>query len=137
VDAAREVAPRKAGIGGVVAQRLAELEGFFRRSLLADQADGSIGCACATRGLARVFPTAVTALRVLARARPDPVLAAARIRANPARSLVRFQRMGEKELLSGGAPFEGGQPSMPIIDGGGRAGSRQCGLRPRLQRLRH
>jgi len=70
VNSALEVAPHDPQIARVVADRLGELEAFFRRCVLAGQADGSI---CARRdadAMAALFITVVMGLRVLARGRP-------------------------------------------------------------------
>jgi TetR/AcrR family transcriptional repressor of nem operon len=74
VNTALEVAPHDAAIGAIVAGRLAELEGFFRRCVVAGQRSGSIARARAARDLARLLLTTVMGLRVLARARPEPAL---------------------------------------------------------------
>lgn len=74
VNTALEVAPHDAAVGAIVADRLAELEGFFRRCVVAGQRAGSIARGRAARDLARLLLTTVMGLRVLARARPDPAL---------------------------------------------------------------
>jgi TetR/AcrR family transcriptional repressor of nem operon len=74
VNAALEVAPHNAEIGAVIAARLAELEAFFRRCVLAGQRDGSIAAAPRARDLARLLLTTVLGLRVLARSKPEPAL---------------------------------------------------------------
>ncbi len=71
MNTALEFAPHDRGIGRVVAQRLAELEGFFRRALQAGQADGSIHAGLDAEEAAPLLLTTVIGLRVLARARPD------------------------------------------------------------------
>ncbi len=71
MNTALEVAPHDRGIGRIVTQRLAELEGFFRRALQAGQADGSIHAGLDAEEAAPLFLTTVIGLRVLARARPD------------------------------------------------------------------
>ena len=74
VNAALEVAPHDTAVGVVVAERLAELEGFFHGRILAGRRDGSITRARPARDLARLLLTTVMGLRVLARARPDAAL---------------------------------------------------------------
>jgi len=74
VNSALEVAPHDAEVGAVIAARLGELEGFFHRSVLAGQADGSIAAARRARDLARLLLTTVMGLRVLARSKPEPAL---------------------------------------------------------------
>ncbi|HEV7267975.1 MAG TPA: hypothetical protein VGN83_24185 [Falsiroseomonas sp.] len=72
INSALEVAPHDPDVGAVVAARLAEVEGFFRRCVRAGQADGSIGSA--HRPAEALPDCAVMGLRVLARAGPDPAL---------------------------------------------------------------
>ena len=74
MNAALEVAPHDTAVGAVVAERLAELEGFFHGRILAGRRDGSITRARPARDLARLLLTTVMGLRVLARARPDAAL---------------------------------------------------------------
>jgi TetR/AcrR family transcriptional repressor of nem operon len=71
VNTALEVAPHDAAIGAIVAERLGELEGFFRRCVVAGQRAGSIARGRQARDIARLLLTTVLGLRVLARARPD------------------------------------------------------------------
>ena len=80
MNTALELAPHDRGIGRVVAQRLAELENFFRRALQAGQADGSIQASLDAEEAAPLFLTTVIGLRVLARARPDRNLMEAAVR---------------------------------------------------------
>lgn len=74
VNTALERAPHDGEVGAVVAERLAELEGFFRRCVVAGQRAGTIARARTARDLARLLLTTVMGLRVLARARPEPAL---------------------------------------------------------------
>jgi len=74
VNSALELAPHDTEIGVVVAARLTELEGFFRRCVSAGQRDGSIASGHDAENLARLLLAAVLGLRVLARARPEPAL---------------------------------------------------------------
>ncbi|MBU8539311.1 TetR/AcrR family transcriptional regulator [Falsiroseomonas tokyonensis] len=71
VNTALEVAPHDRGLGAVVAARLEELEGFFRRRVQAGQAEGSIAAGRDAADLARLLMTLLLGLRVLARGRPD------------------------------------------------------------------
>ncbi len=80
MNTALEVAPHDRGIGRIVTQRLAELEGFFRRALQAGQADGSIHVGLDAEEAAPLFLTTVIGLRVLARARPNRNLMEAAVR---------------------------------------------------------
>ncbi len=74
VNTALEIAPHDDEIGAVVAARLGELEGFFRRCVVRGQRDGTIARAHPARDLARLLLTTTMGLRVLARARPEPAL---------------------------------------------------------------
>jgi len=74
VNSALEVAPHDAAVGAVVAARLGEIEGFFRRCIVAGQDEGSIASIYAADDLARLMLTTVMGLRVLARALPEPAL---------------------------------------------------------------
>jgi len=70
-NAALEVAPHDPGIAGVVAERMGELEAFFRRCALAGQRDGTIPHDIDPGDAARSLLITVMGLRVLARGYPD------------------------------------------------------------------
>jgi len=70
-NAALEVAPHDRGIADVVAQRMGELESFFRRCVVAGQRAGDISPDIDPGDTARLFLTTVMGLRVLARGFPD------------------------------------------------------------------
>lgn len=70
-NAALEVAPHDADIAAVVAERMGELEAFFRRCVLAGQADGSISRDTDPTDASRLLLTTVMGLRVLARGFPN------------------------------------------------------------------
>src|SRR5438552_2286239 len=74
VNSALEIAPRDAAIGKVIAERLSELEGFFRRCVTAGQHDGSITRNRDAADLARLLLGVVLGIRVLARAKPERAL---------------------------------------------------------------
>src|SRR5437764_9444732 len=74
VNSALEIAPHDAEIGAMVAQRLGELEGFFRRCVSAGQRDGSIAPGRDAADLARLLLGVVLGIRVLARSKPDRAL---------------------------------------------------------------
>lgn len=74
VNAALEVAPHDAQMATVIADRLGELEGFFRRCVTAGQQDGTIAALPDAADLARLLLTTVMGLRVLARGNPDRAL---------------------------------------------------------------
>jgi TetR/AcrR family transcriptional regulator, transcriptional repressor for nem operon len=69
-NAALEVAPHDAEIAAVVAQRMGELEAFFRRCVIAGQRDGSISPEPNASDVARLLLTMAMGLRVLARGHP-------------------------------------------------------------------
>jgi TetR/AcrR family transcriptional regulator, transcriptional repressor for nem operon len=69
-NAALEVAPHNADIAGVVAERMGELEAFFRRCVIAGQKDGSISPDAEAADTAQLFLITVMGLRVLARGYP-------------------------------------------------------------------
>jgi TetR/AcrR family transcriptional regulator, transcriptional repressor for nem operon len=70
-NAALEVAPHDPDIAKVVAERMRELEAFFRRCVVAGQSDGSISPDVNPADAARLFLTTVMGLRVLARGHPE------------------------------------------------------------------
>jgi TetR/AcrR family transcriptional repressor of nem operon len=74
VNTAIEVAPHDTGIARLVAERLAELEAFFRRCVRAGQKAGTINPGRKPADLARLLVSVVMGLRVLARARPVKVV---------------------------------------------------------------
>ncbi|RVT92129.1 TetR/AcrR family transcriptional regulator [Rhodovarius crocodyli] len=71
VNAALELAPHDEEFRKTVAGALARIEGFFRRSVAAGQADGTIGRALPPEALARHLLGVLMGVRVLARARPE------------------------------------------------------------------
>ena len=70
-NAALEVAPHDETIAAVVAERMGELEAFFRRCVLAGQADGSIAADVSADDAAHLMLTTVMGMRVLARGFPN------------------------------------------------------------------
>lgn len=70
-NAALEVAPHDAEIAAVVAERMRELEAFFRRCVAAGQQDGTIRRNVDPADTARLLLTTVMGLRVMARGFPD------------------------------------------------------------------
>jgi len=69
-NAALEVAPHDPDIADVVAERMGELEAFFRRCVIAGQQDGSISPDADAAAVAQLLLTTVMGLRVLARGYP-------------------------------------------------------------------
>jgi TetR/AcrR family transcriptional repressor of nem operon len=70
-NAALEVAPHDPEIAAVVAERMGELEAFFRHCIIAGQRDGSISPDIEATDTARLLLTTVMGLRVLARGFPN------------------------------------------------------------------
>jgi TetR/AcrR family transcriptional repressor of nem operon len=70
-NAALEVAPHDPDIAEIVAERMGELESFFRRCVRAGQCDGSISGGQSPSDVARLLVTVVMGLRVLARGHPQ------------------------------------------------------------------
>jgi TetR/AcrR family transcriptional repressor of nem operon len=74
INSALEVAPHDRELGAEIAQRLGEIEAFFRRAIKAGQADGTIPADRDARDLARLLLGILLGIRVLARAKPDRAL---------------------------------------------------------------
>jgi TetR/AcrR family transcriptional regulator, transcriptional repressor for nem operon len=74
INAALEVAPHDRKLAAVIALRLGEIEAFFRRSITAAQAEGTVPRDRAARDLARLLLGVLLGIRVLARAKPDRAL---------------------------------------------------------------
>jgi TetR/AcrR family transcriptional regulator, transcriptional repressor for nem operon len=73
VNSALEVAPHDKKLGGLIADRLAELEAFFGRSIRKAQAEGTVPRKPVAKDLARLLLGVVLGIRVLARVRPERV----------------------------------------------------------------
>jgi TetR/AcrR family transcriptional repressor of nem operon len=71
VNSALEVAPHDKKLGGLIADRIAELEAFFTRSIRKAQAEKTVSRKRAAKDLARLLLGVVLGIRVLARVRPD------------------------------------------------------------------
>jgi TetR/AcrR family transcriptional repressor of nem operon len=70
VNSALEIAPHDAELGAEVAARLGDIEAFFRRAIVAGQAEGSVPADRDPTDLARLLLSVVLGVRVLARANP-------------------------------------------------------------------
>jgi TetR/AcrR family transcriptional regulator, transcriptional repressor for nem operon len=73
VNSALEVAPHDKRLGGLIADRLAELEAFFGRLIRKAQAEGTVPRKPVAKDLARLLLGVVLGIRVLARVRPERV----------------------------------------------------------------
>ena len=74
INSALEVAPHDRELGALIADRLAEIEAFFRRSIEAAQADGAVPRGRVAKDLARLLLGVLLGIRVLARSRPERAL---------------------------------------------------------------
>jgi TetR/AcrR family transcriptional regulator, transcriptional repressor for nem operon len=74
VNSALEVAPHDKKLGGLIADRIAELEAFFIRSIRKAQTEKTVSRKRAAKDLARLLLGVVLGIRVLARVRPDRAL---------------------------------------------------------------
>src|SRR5271155_3261328 len=74
INSALEVAPHDRKLGAFVADRFAEIEAFFYRSIKAAQAEGAIPRDRSAKDLARLLLGVLLGIRVLARSRPERAL---------------------------------------------------------------
>lgn len=74
INSALEVAPHDPDLGRVIADRLGEIETFFRRSIKAAQANGSVPRERNAKDTARLLLGVLLGLRVLARSKPERAL---------------------------------------------------------------
>ena len=74
INSALEVAPHDRELGALIADRLGEIEGFFRRSIKSAQAEGVVPSARNPADLARLLLGVLLGIRVLARSKPDRAL---------------------------------------------------------------
>ena len=74
INSAIEVAPHDKELGAAIAEWLGELEAFFRRSIMAAQADGTVPRQREATDLARLLVGVLLGIRVLARSKPERAL---------------------------------------------------------------
>ena len=74
INSALEVAPHDPELGAEIAQRLGEIEAFFRRTIKAAQARGDIPAGRDARDLSRLLLGVLLGIRVLARSKPERAL---------------------------------------------------------------
>jgi TetR/AcrR family transcriptional repressor of nem operon len=74
INSALEVAPHDPELGAEIAQRLGEIESFFRRTIKAGQAKGDIPAERDARDLSRLLLGVLLGIRVLARSKPERAL---------------------------------------------------------------
>jgi TetR/AcrR family transcriptional repressor of nem operon len=89
INSALEVAPHAKALGALIAERLGEIEQFFRRSIEAAQADGTVPRNRSSEDLARLLLGLLLGIRVLARTNPDRALLEGVAR--PAFALLDFE----------------------------------------------
>jgi TetR/AcrR family transcriptional regulator, transcriptional repressor for nem operon len=74
INSALEVAPHDKELGIFVADRLAEIEAFFYRSIKTAQAEGAVPPDRIAKDLARLLLGVLLGIRVLARSKPERAL---------------------------------------------------------------
>ena len=74
INSALEVAPHDKELGALIADRLGEIEAFFRRSIKAAQADGAVPRKRVAKDVARLLLGVLLGIRVLARSKPERAL---------------------------------------------------------------
>jgi len=74
VNSALEVAPHDKKLGKLIAERFAELEAFFARSIRKAQTEGTVSRKVVVKDLARLLLGIVVGIRVLARVRPEAAM---------------------------------------------------------------
>jgi TetR/AcrR family transcriptional repressor of nem operon len=71
VNSALEVAPHNAACRGVIATQFAEIEAFFKRSILAAQVEKTVSIDIDAGDTARLLLGVLLGIRVLARTKPE------------------------------------------------------------------
>jgi TetR/AcrR family transcriptional regulator, transcriptional repressor for nem operon len=74
INSALEVAPHDKKLGKLIADRLAEIEAFFRRSIKTAQVNGTVPQERSAVDIARLLLGVLLGIRVLARSRPERAL---------------------------------------------------------------
>ena len=74
INSALEVAPHDRELGALIADRLAEIEAFFYRSIKTAQAEGAVPRNRVAKDLARLLLGVLLGIRVLARSKPERAL---------------------------------------------------------------
>ncbi len=74
INSALEVAPHDRELGALIADRLAEIEAFFYRSIKTAQAQGAVPTNRVAKDLARLLLGVLLGIRVLARSKPERAL---------------------------------------------------------------
>jgi TetR/AcrR family transcriptional repressor of nem operon len=71
INSALEVSPHDRKLGRQIAGHIGEIEEFFRRTIRAAQAEGSVAVSLDAKDAARLLLGVLLGIRVLARSRPD------------------------------------------------------------------
>src|SRR5208282_4500082 len=95
VNSALEVAPHQGELGAVIAEQFGEIEAFFKRSILAAQADGTVPRGVNATDTARLLLGVLLGIRVLARSAPNRSLLEGMVR--PALALLDSRRHKRKK----------------------------------------
>src|SRR5271169_1577191 len=95
VNSALEVAPHQSELGALIAEQFTEIEAFFKRCILAAQADGTAPRSINAKDTARLFLGVLLGIRVLARSTPNRSLLEGVVR--PALALLESPRNKRKK----------------------------------------
>jgi TetR/AcrR family transcriptional repressor of nem operon len=95
VNSALEVAPHQSELGAVIAEQFGEIEAFFKRCILAAQADGTAPRGVDANNTARLLLGVLLGVRVLARSAPNRPLLEGVVR--PALALLDLPRHKRKK----------------------------------------
>jgi TetR/AcrR family transcriptional repressor of nem operon len=95
VNTALEVAPHQSELNTVIAEQFGEIEAFFKRSILAAQADGTVPRGVNANDTARLLLGVLLGIRVLARSTPNRSLFEGMVR--PALALLDSHRHKRKK----------------------------------------
>jgi TetR/AcrR family transcriptional regulator, transcriptional repressor for nem operon len=74
INSALEISPHDSRLRTRIARYIGEIEEFFRRTIRAAQADGSVAKSLTANDMARLLLGILLGIRVLARSRPDQAL---------------------------------------------------------------
>ncbi len=95
VNSALEIAPHDRELGAMIAERLGEIEAFFRKCIRGAQADGTAPGGIDAKDVARLFLGVLLGIRVLARSNPNRSLLEGVVR--PALALLDSPRNQRKK----------------------------------------
>jgi TetR/AcrR family transcriptional regulator, transcriptional repressor for nem operon len=95
INSALEVAPHDEELRALIADRLGEIEAFFRRSIVRAQSNGTVPADRSAKDLARLLLGVLLGIRVLARSKPDRALLEGVAR--PALALLDGRRRNTKK----------------------------------------